>query len=196
MTRIAGMILVLVWLVAGTALAGEEWNGNLNFGLGSKKMSAADWSPGESQGEFGIQLDFGRNEWPLNLAIDLLGAGAENKDLSSGTTLETSTSEFAVGVRKNWDMSGFHPFVGGGLAVVSFTVEETQSGLACEGGGMGVWLGLGGYFTFGERYNIGAQYRQTKADIKAGDIDCNFPAIPQQLDADASHLGLIFGFHW
>ena len=175
--------------------AGEEWNGNSNFGLGAKEMATRDWSPTESQGEFSMQLDFGRNQWPLNMAVDLLTAAAEEYRLGTTTKVTTTTSEFAVGVRKNWDFSGFHPFVGGGVAVVGASVETAGSGI-CEGNGTGLWFGGGGYFTLSNRYNIGLQYRHTDAKIEAVDIKCDYAATPVKLDADAEHVGLMFGFHW
>jgi hypothetical protein len=128
--------------------AQDEWTGNVNAFLGQKTLDS-DWEPAEDQGEFGIEIDFRQKDWPISIAIDVMGASGEENvfDPDFGTTdkFESRTSEFNIGVRKIWDeLAPVRPFIGGGLSFMRAEAELTIPGMGSfsdSGTGAGIWLG-------------------------------------------------------
>lgn len=189
----AGFFL-LPALPARLAAAGDSaWTGNANFFLGSKALNKAEWEPANEQGEFGVEVDFRQQDWPVGIAIDLLGAYGEGKvyDPFFGEVgLESETSELNLGVRKVWDAAPHvRPFIEGGLSLVKATGKVSMSGFTIEdsGNGSGYWLGGGVYWTLGEAFNIGLE-------LKASSAKANI--FGQDLKVGGGHAGLLLGYHW
>ena len=65
---------VLFLAAPSFALAGT---GNVNFFLGAKILDDDEWAPLEDQGEIGVEVTFGGNDWPIHIAIDVFGSGTE-----------------------------------------------------------------------------------------------------------------------
>ena len=190
----AAAFFLLLGLPARRAAAEEKrWIGNVNLLLGAKTLEKDDWEPAEKQGEVGFELDFKRPDWPLSVALDLLGAAGEGTvyEPSFGNIkFESETSELCVGIRKIWDGSGsVRPFVGGGLALVKATGKATLFGLPLSdsGTGSGFWLDAGIYWTLSEAFNLGLEFRTSSG--KATIFD-------QEIKAGGRHAGLLLGWHW
>ena len=184
--------LFFVFLMSLVGGGGAYAQGNINVFLGSKSLEEDDWGPLDDQVEFGVKMDLKNEGWPVHLAVDLL-ASYDEKDLYDpfwgNIELRGSTSELAFGVRKIWENGNMHPFVGGGLALVTAEIE------VCDWWGcdseddtaLGLWLDGGVYWTIQESLNLGLNYRWSKAKTEFG---------PYDVEAGGTHFGLLAGFHF
>jgi len=181
--------LTLSAMLAMPMAQAEDWTGNANFLLGNKQLDDDDWKPVESQLVLGALIDFRREEWPVSIAIDILGSAdvrkrGVNKD--EGYTLENN-----IGVRKIWDDTGsaFRPYIGGGVAMVSGEIERKTGATTVtqDDTGTGIWLGAGSYWTAGPKLNLGFDIRYSQADVTLFNKD---------RDAGGLHAGLFVGCHW
>ena len=161
-----------------------DWTGNLNVLLGSKVLDEDQWEPADEQSEFGIEVDFKKQSWPVSIAIDFLSASGEGT--LWGIKAESETSELNVGVRKIWDKSPHvRPFIGGGIAFI--TGEFSAFGLSEDDSATGFWIGGGVYWTLAEHFNIGLEAKSSSANVTLFGVEA---------DAGGGHFGVLAGFHW
>ena len=190
------LLLSLPLLFTTTTHAEEGWSGNVNLLLGSKGMSDRDWLA-TSHGEVGVLLDFGRTDWPVNIAIDMLSSRGEFTGLAYGpgwgivyVEEEVKTRELDLGVRHYFDLgTNMRPYFGGGLALVSLETDwriDSGAWLHDEGKGGGLWLN-GGLKWELDAFNIGFDVRVTAADVTVDGGD---------VSGGGGHAGLILGYHW
>ena len=185
---VLGLSVVFFCVSSGQARAAQEWTGNINFTLGAKALDDDDWEPVEDQGEFGINVDFRQKDWPVNIAVALIGAGAE--DTYEGMDVESVTSELRFGVKKIWAPNEtMRPFLGGGLALVTGDLELGYLGdkISDDDSGLGVWLEGGVYWTIGGAFNLGFEIGYSTAEVTLFGVD---------VDAGGGHAGLLLGYHW
>lgn len=196
-TRFVSLLLSLFLLASNAANAEDNgWSGNINLLLGSKGMSEQDWLA-TSHGEVGILLDFGRAEWPVNIAIDMLRSRGEFSGYAYApgpgivyVEEEMLTREMNLGVRHYFEPgSNMHPYIGGGLALISLEVETNIGpGLLGydEGKGGGIWLN-GGIKWQLDAFNLGFDIRISAADVE---LDVG------EFSGGGGHAGLLMGYHW
>jgi opacity protein-like surface antigen len=184
---------IFVFLISIITIAGSEisafgqsdWTGNVNFFLGGKTLEN-EWEPAEQQGEFGIEVDFRQQNWPVSIAIDLLVAAGEGN--IGVLDYESRTSELNIGVRKIWDKSThLRPFIGGGISFISGEFEWSTLRISEDDSAMGLWLGGGVYWALSEHFNLGLELKSSYAEINLGGLDVN---------AGGGHFGLLIGYHW
>ena len=181
------ILSVILMLFVVNAYA-DEWSGNVNFLLGTKQLDSDDWGPFDEQGAFGVLVDFKQKSWPISMAIDLLGS--LDKETISGIDTEASTSEFDIGIRKIWEVSGssIRPFIGGGIAFINAEIKETNVfSASIDDSGTGIWLNGGVYWTLGQHFNLGLQARYSKAEITIAGING---------EAGGTHAAVMLGYHW
>ncbi len=191
-----GALVVGLSLAVGSAQA--KSTGQVNFFLGQKFLDAGDWDPVDEQGEFGVVMSFGQVDWPVHIAVDLLGSTDEGEisdPLLGEIDVTGSTVELGVGVRKIWSKNSVHPYVGGGLALVNAEIELDSSfgDLDADDDGVGAWLGGGLFWRLGQRFNIGGDVRWSSAEVSPDSID---PELAAELEAGGLHIGLLLGFGW
>ena len=190
-TTLLTSALLLAGALTTTQAIADEWDGNINLLLGQKSLDSDDWGDNDSQNAFGIQFDFARSEWPVHLVVDLYGAG--ETEGSGDDKVEDVTGGLHLGVRKYWAVgsSGFTPFVGGGLALL--TAESTTGSgddketVEDDEGALGYWVGGGAKWVLGEHLNIGGEVRYSQAEV---DLDGT------ELEAGGVYAGLLAGYHW
>ena len=166
----------------------NPWSGNANFILGTKTLDDNDWAPFDEQVAFGVLVDFKQQSWPISIAIDLLGSLDEETVL--GVDTEASTTEFDIGIRKIWEVSGssIRPFIGGGLALVNAEIKATNVVTASiDDDGTGIWLNGGVYWTLGQHFNLGLQARYSKAEVQFLGVD---------IEAGGTTAAVMLGYHW
>jgi len=161
--------------------------GNANFFLGGKALNKSDWEPLEDQAEFGAEVTFGRDGWPVSVAIDVLGSATEETE--SGIDFEGRTSELCVGVRKIWEVNRTRPYIGGGIALVTAEFEGDVSGvnISDDDNGIGAWIGGGVFWRLGSRFNLGIAARYSKAEVTLFGADG---------EAGGTHAGILLGWGW
>ena len=175
----------------------EDWTGNINAFLGMKYLDEDDWEPIEEQEEFGVAVDFKKQDWPVSIAIGYLSSSGDETmlmyDPFLGTVpfdFEGETSELSFGIKKIWDhFPKARPFIGGGIALISAEAKGTALGISVsdDDDAIGVWIGGGVYWTLAQHFNIGFDLRWSKAEVTLFGIDA---------EAGGSHVGLLVGYHW
>ncbi len=192
-TAAMSLAVFLSMLPPAGASAEKEWTGNANLLLGAKALDKNDWEPANAQSEAGVEVDFRRRDWPLSVAIDVLGASGEGKvydPFFGEARMQSETSELCLGIRKVWDGSpSVRPFIGGGISMLKATGRVTVLGITVEdsGSGTGSWFGGGVYWTLGGSFDIGFEFRASSGKAKLFGAD---------IKAGGSHGGLLLGYHW
>ena len=184
-------IAIVLLLAASPSLAG----GNANFLIGSRALDEDFWEPLEQQGVFGVTVDFGKEGWPVNLAIGVYGSGTteEESNLVLGDTDVTgAVGELSFGVLKAWSPKGsFHPYVGGGLASVGAAAEIDTQFFGDDDdhdSSLGVYIHGGVFWRLGSRFNLGVDARSV--------LGTKITLFGEEGDADYFQLGLLLGWGW
>ena len=181
-------ILAAVLMLFSINIYAGSWTGNVNFLLGQKSLETDDWGDLDKQAAFGVFVDFGQSDWPVSIAIDVLGTYDETTD--TGINIEGSTSEIDAGIRKIWKVSNtsMRPYIGGGLALVGAELKATGPfPVSDDDTGVGLWLNGGVYWTLGQSFNIGLDLRYSDAEVTLFGVDG---------EAGGTTAGLLLGYHW
>jgi opacity protein-like surface antigen len=231
------VLAVAVVLCAGTSMA--KMKGDANIILGSKWFGS-DYEIDEDilydkqdstlgidltqQMEYGVVLNFGKVDWPVAIAVDVLYASDDDQDsftydytkqsYTYGIKLETTTTEVAVGVRKFFLPDGkFQPYIGGGVdwimadAKLTAYYEGTSVPLkqASEEfvfvddseSTIGFFLNGGVMWRLGERINLGLdiRYSDGSVDFEAEDL-LKQTTTTESVDVGGTHAGIVFGFRF
>lgn len=189
---VCAAIGIATLLASAPALAG----GNLNLTYGTRTLDDEDyWDPVDEPGFYGLTVDFGGDDWPLNIAV---GYHQSNDDgnladlpLLGPIDVEGTMSEWSVGAHKVWTLKNpARPFVGGGLTRLQADarIDSTLGDTDDDDSSAGVYLEGGVFFRLAEALNLGVQGRLTEGtEITLFDSDG---------DADYYQLGLLLGFGW
>jgi opacity protein-like surface antigen len=195
MKKIVMSILLTFCVMASQAFA--DGTNNINFLFGQKTLSD-DWDVVDGnftqQPEFGILCDFRGSDWPLSIAVEMIGSGKKVGHLLG------STYEFAVGVKKIWEDPGtpIKPFVGIGMCSVTGKMEVKDdydyTVISSEKTGMGYFMEGGLYFTVADSINLGALVRYSYASLTVdGDGDNNED---DDINGGGVHTGVFIGFNF
>lgn len=167
----------------------DGWTGNVSGYVGHKSVDDKDWPNLDSQGSVGVISDFGKRNWPVSIAADLLFAGTVHE---SGVNEDTGgTMEIHLGARKIFTLenSSFRPYVGGGVALVSAMLENENAGVKVEDDdtAIGAWVGAGTYYAVTPSFNLGIDVRYSKAEVTIFD---------KEREAGGLNAGITAGYHW
>lgn len=190
LTLAAALFLALPGRAASSAAS--PWRGDVNLLLGGKHLDKNDWGAVHRQDSFGLMTTWARGGWPVSLAADLLTSRRDALVLRGGGLAEerARATELQLGARKIWRLGRkLRPYVGGGLAVASATleVEDARGSASDRGTGAGPWVGGGMTATLGAAVNLGFDVRASHADARIfGD----------QKNAGGVNIGLLLGYHW
>lgn len=186
--------ITLSLLLASTlpnVYANDEWDINLTGYLGHKKLEQNDWPNTDSHASVGLLFDFKKENWPINLAIDLI-ATDEAFDINIGSFRETSaTTEVHLGVRKFFDFSttSFRPYIGGGIANIDgeIKIKNNEGNFQDDNSELGYWVGVGTYYAFSSHVLLGVDIRYSNANGEILNID---------RDMGGLHSGISIGYSW
>ena len=208
--RVIAPLLVLLLIVP--AVPHSDVKKSFNFFLGMKNID--DFSEEETgadienQFDLGLEMSFGGNDWPVMIAVDILGSSADDSfsyyyyDYVYGYgyfndyDVKASTLELAVGVRKTWEFAGnpTRPYIGGGITgirgEVEFDVDTPFDSFSVDDSGFGVgwWVGGGVYWKLGQSFNLGVNVRHSSAEVDFDDFGVS------NVDVGGTHFGLILGW--
>lgn len=168
----------------------EGLNNNVRLFTGEKQLDKDDWQSMESQGEFGLLMDFKKQEWPISIALDLFVSASDSyaDDLINERGY---TSEIHLGARKIWDLQAvdIHPYIGGGIAFIGagFELRESQGEIKEDDSdsSIGTWLGAGAYWNITSSFNVGLDVRYSFSEVTIFDKD---------IEVGGMHAGLTVGF--
>lgn len=207
--RFVPIILAMLGvLAAGVAFAGTDV-GSVNFTLGGKSMTS-DWylsapktdatgatlPPGRPrQPALGVELTWGRQGWPVLVALDVLHTYDDGVQrypfiilIRQQDTLpipippadvrrRARTLEIGLGARRAWNVKGLSPYLGAGgswvRANVSYEMSDPSQGqfgapgpsIGGSDSAVGFWVGGGIYRRLGPRFQLGLSGRYTKARL-------------------------------
>lgn len=198
MKRILIPLALAALLAPGWALA----EGNINFILGGRGLDDDYWRPAEDHGVFGINFDFGKDAWPVNIAIGLYGSGG-TEDLVGGclrcgpppqlpgAVIESMIGELSLGVlwRPETDQR-LRPYLGGGLAFLDAEKSSSRGfiGASQDDQSSGLYVNGGLAWRIGRSFNVGLDARLvTGTDVTIFD---------EKGDADYFQLGVLLGYGW
>jgi hypothetical protein len=201
MRRIACLMLPLAAAMLVGTSASADADGHVNFFLGQKILDSGDWAPIDHQVEFGAVMSFGRDDWPVHIAVDVLGSYDEQVVFVSGfgnATFSGSTFEADAGVRKIWKTGktkACMPYLGAGIGIIG-AAAKIDGGIVsvdASDGAIGFWAGGGVFWRLGKRFNIGVDARYSTADV---DLDFGGGMSANKVAAGGLHYGLLLGFGW
>jgi len=189
------LLLASILIINSSAVFAAPITGNVGVFLGGKSMSDSQWTDEGNQGVLGVVTDFKQEHWPVSIAIDGFVSTNNTYDATTNTNdkdkLKANTSELHVGARKIWTLphSNFKPYVGGGLAFVTGSIEKMVDGKKKNDtdNAVGTWLGAGVYWTPMDNFNVGADVRYSHSEIKLHGDD---------VDTGNVQAGITLGYHW
>jgi len=181
------LLVAAAAFIASSAPKADEWTVDLNGLFGQKMLKESDWAPIENQTEFGLEMTWGKKDWPIYIATDFFGS--TGSDTVAGAKVDGRTAEFGPGVRKIWDARPIRPYVGGGLAFIRIDQKGSVPGGTDKGTdwGTGIWLGGGAFWRLGQHFNAGIAARVSIADTRPLD---------EKVSTGGTHLGLLLGWGW
>ena len=196
LTTYALAVLPALVLAAGSSAHADNWTGHTSLMLGSKSIPEDDWAKNDEHGAIGIITDFRQTSWPVSIAGDLFGTGSERK--SNGDSFDTYTAEMHLGARKVFEIGdGFHPYVGGGVALINVLQEseiddakrEDEDDIATG------WVGIGTYYSLTDSLTLGADLRYV-----GGSTELDNTYHPQRdtrdIDLAGTMGGVSIGYQW
>lgn len=195
MRKLTFVLATLTLLFAATPVLADA-DGHVNFLIGQKSISDSDAEPVDSGLAFGAIMSFGKSEWPIHIAVDVLSYAATEEEF--GVDVTAATFEAAVGVRKIWQVGNARPYLGAGIGFVGAAVEfDDNTGFFLDddgdGNGFGPWAGGGVFWRLGERFNIGLDVRWNSAEV---DLDFDSGATLEDVNVGGFSYGLTLGFGW
>ena len=193
--------------LAGNSKQGAETaaGGNANFILGSRGLDGDFWGETDSQGVFGVQVDFGPDKWPVKVALGLSVSAAESDDFGcvfcgiddhdgpilGARSLTSGVFEFSSGVLYQPRKERMtRPYVGGGLAFIG-AGQEVSRGLVVvddDDTTVGFYVNGGVTWRLGKRFNIGVDARVVTGT--------SLELFGKKGDANYGQLGLVLGWGW
>jgi hypothetical protein len=208
---------------AGAAFAATDV-GSVNFILGRKSLSN-DWTLGPptqdttarvGQPALGVELSWGRQDWPVMVALDILHSYDDGivriprffTIPAYDLRLRARTLELGLGARRTFSVLGWSPYLGAGgswvrgSAVVQVIDPNAgQFGAVTASGNFhttafGYWAGGGLIRRMGSRFQIGLEARYSKATlpIKALAVGQDTLRSARQFDAGGRHINLVVGW--
>jgi hypothetical protein len=185
---IFALFLSVTSFISNQSYAQDNWTGNVNFSFGAKALDKDDWTPLESQSEFGVNVDFGKKSWPFSIAIGFLASSKD--DNSYGIKLEGSTRELRAGIIKIWEPTPtIRPYIGGGLAMINAKIEASDGymGLSVDDQGVGGYANGGIYWILTKHLNLGFDLAYSRATLKLAGMDG---------EAGGGHASFFVGCHF
>jgi len=159
----------------------KPWSGNARLLLGSKYYDRDDWTGRSSQYQIGGLFDIGMNEWPVNLALDLLYSSGKSNSLKAGVLEEN------LGVRKYFgDDPKLQTYLGGGGTVARVILDRALRSPGDDEIGYGLWLNIGFSYCLTDRFTIGGDLRYSTARVSIFNIT--------DARAGGLHAGLTLGW--
>jgi hypothetical protein len=193
--RLSLLLLVSVPLAAAVSDAQARYNGDLNIFVGQKWVTQSEWAPVNEQPLLGLMLAFGEERLSVHFSVDAFYSSKTvvNPNPSVDALVGGSSAEFAIGVRKIWNLGATRPHLGGGASFIDIREElDGPSGhFSYSDHAYGAWIDAGVSWRLAKHLNLGIEARYSKAD---GELGNAFE--PRAVDAGGFYAGLLVGFGW
>jgi opacity protein-like surface antigen len=157
---------LLVILPNSFVHADDSWSNRVSILFGQKHLQM-DIFDEKKHSAFGIGFDIKKQDWPVSIAIDLVGSGKETNNTNSGS--DVATGELHLGIRKHWLFNNIEPYIGGGanLSVTEITNFSGDSIGKQDDDGIAYWVSTGISWKFDNNIVVGAdiRYSDAKAEL-------------------------------
>jgi opacity protein-like surface antigen len=167
--RFIPLVLCPVVLVASCAAVGSEAQPksgatrcSVTMLVGLRFLDEDDWAPVVEPTVFGIEFD---SSGPFDpVGFDVGFSFAEDSGCEGPIDLDTQTWEIYAGPRKTFSLANdhLHPYLSAGASWSNAEVDAGLGGLSADldDDAFGFYLRAGVYYTFGESFNLGVDYRK------------------------------------
>jgi hypothetical protein len=187
--------LAAVVIVASTPAA-ARYHGNLNLFVGEKLLDKHDWEPVDQQPELGLMLAFGIEHAPVHFAMDILYSKADeivDSSFAGPVDITAKSREYALGVRKVWELGPFRPSLGAGGCLIAVDLDYDAPGFHQSFGdnAYGLWIEGGVAWRLAGHLNLGLDVRFSHADARF-----TRNGLPIDVAAGGLHAGLVVGYGW
>lgn len=180
--------VILLIMALPVAHAGE-WTGNISGYVGQKTLDDTDWPKLDHQGALGVLFDIRQKDWPVSIAVDIIGSGEKHEEGSR--KLVGCTAEYDIGVRKIFELqnSSIRPYIGAGIAFITADLEDKDGAtkISQDDNAVGAWLGAGMYVELTSHFILGLDVRYSHAEVTLLDKD---------REAGGLNTGMTIGYHW
>jgi hypothetical protein len=190
--RAGGRALLIGAFLLAAAGPASALEGNAHVFVGQKWFSDNEWSPIETQPEFGIQVAFGQLRAPIYFAVDVFHAHDEKT--VDATRFAGGTTEYAIGVRKVFRrQASVHPHIGAGASLVAgdLSSESTAGRVAADDSDFGLWIDGGVTWRLGSHFSLGLEARYSRVKLEFGDIFQE-----DKVPGGGFHAGALVGLGW
>ena len=133
---------------------------------------------------------WGDERWPVMIHAYFAGSGAIGSNAFDEPVNEY-TNEFGIGLAKVWAVGHFHPYLSGGGATITGTINVDRAPVDGDtyvsNSGAGGWVSSGGFLRLVDRINLGtfARYSVASATLEGSNRSLG-----------GWQLGLLFGWAW
>jgi len=197
--RILGIVVLSLFLSSMTTATAGDWKGNVRVSIGEKNLDKDDWAPLSEHSEFGIEVTWGKKEWPVLFATDMFFSDDEQIEadpldpFNQVTVMNATgkTAEIGLGIRKIWGKKSFHPYLSGGLVLILAELNGERVGLSSalndDDTGAGVWVDGGAFWRIGPHWGLGlgVRYSRAKVTLFANDFE-----------AGGRHYNVSWSYSW
>jgi hypothetical protein len=180
------MVLTILGVITSLAPAvslAEGFAGHVNFLVGLKALEEDDWLPLEKQIGAGIESTWGREGWPIWIAVDLYRS--RDSETVLGSRVEAETREAGLGIRRVWNNDDAHVYLGVGVDYLSAEIEV--DGESDDDHTLGGWVGGAAFWRVGARANVGVTLRYSNGRVTLFD---------DETKAGGIQSGILLGWGW
>lgn len=157
-------VIISAFILAALAAqaSAETANGNINLVVGSRQLTDSGWTGrGTTQNyTLGIDFDYARPDWPMNLYVGLAGFRDNSKSVNLDTNL--NVQEICLGARMYLGHMGFiRPYLSGGADIMNVSLDSTVDLNATNSTAstLGYFLNAGVALNFFGFLNVGVDAR-------------------------------------
>jgi opacity protein-like surface antigen len=135
---------------------------NVTMLVGQRLLDEGDWAPLDEPTVFGLEFDSYGPFDPVGFEVGF--SFAEDSGNEGPIDLDAQTWELYAGPRKTFSLANdhLHPFLSAGASWSNAELDADLSGLSSslDDDAFGFYLRAGVYYTFGEGFNLGVDYRK------------------------------------
>jgi opacity protein-like surface antigen len=191
-----GHLVALLVAAAAFPSFAQAAGGNLNGIIGFRQFDEGDWSPTDTHGMLGAQVDFSYWDFPLHVELGLRGSRDDGDDDDDGfdfdedAGFEHTVSDFTAGIMIIPDYGPMRPYFDAGLAMVQVRAEVNEGNVRFEDddSSPGVYIGGGILWRLTPTFNLGFDARYL------GGTDVRI--FGNEVDVDSYSLAMKIGYGW
>jgi len=161
---------------------------NVTMLISQRYLDEDDWEPLDEPTAFGVEFDRYGPYDPLGFEVGF--SYAEDSATVSSVDVDTEVWEIYAGARKTFSLAEdrLHPYISVGASWSNAELDASVGGgsASLEDDAFGFYLRGGVYYTIGEGFNVGLDYRKL--------LGANFEDSGAEADGDFDQFSLGIGY--